>query len=127
VAIGFSVIWGVMNLINLAHGSMVIMGAYITYYLNAGTGIDRFSPSHQRRRAVYFWLPGTEIFDQPRDRGLCFHDLDPDLRAGHVLNEYEFAVVYGRRSLDHASLRWIGYPDRQPSNTVYPLGFSFLR
>ena len=42
VAIGFSVIWGVMNLINLAHGSMVIMGAYITYYLNAATGIDPF-------------------------------------------------------------------------------------
>ena len=42
VAIGFSVIWGVINLINLAHGSMVILGAYITYYLNASTGIDPF-------------------------------------------------------------------------------------
>jgi branched-chain amino acid transport system permease protein len=42
VAIGFSVIWGVMNLINLAHGSMVILGAYITYYLNVATGVDPF-------------------------------------------------------------------------------------
>lgn len=39
---GFSVIWGVMNLINLAHGSMIILGAYITYLINSTTGIDPF-------------------------------------------------------------------------------------
>ncbi|MBW1945377.1 MAG: branched-chain amino acid ABC transporter permease [Deltaproteobacteria bacterium] len=41
-AIGFSVIWGVMNLINLAHGSMIILGAYITYVINSATGLDPF-------------------------------------------------------------------------------------
>ena len=41
-AIGFSVIWGVMNLINLAHGSMIISGAYITYVIVSATGIDPF-------------------------------------------------------------------------------------
>ena len=41
-AIGFSVIWGVMNLINLAHGSMIILGAYITYFINSTTGLDPF-------------------------------------------------------------------------------------
>ena len=43
MAIGFSVIWGVMNIINLAHGSMIIMGAYITYWLWRETGIDPFA------------------------------------------------------------------------------------
>src|ERR671939_1725359 len=43
MAIGFSVIWGVMNIINLAHGSMIIMGAYITYWLWRDTGIDPFA------------------------------------------------------------------------------------
>ena len=33
MAMGFSIIWGVTNLINLAHGSMIIIGAYITYWL----------------------------------------------------------------------------------------------
>jgi branched-chain amino acid transport system permease protein len=42
MAMGFSVIWGVMNIINLAHGSMIIMGAYITYWLWKDTGIDPF-------------------------------------------------------------------------------------
>ncbi|NIS59221.1 MAG: branched-chain amino acid ABC transporter permease [Proteobacteria bacterium] len=41
-AIGFSVIWGVMNLINLAHGSMIILGAYITYFIHTTTGLDPF-------------------------------------------------------------------------------------
>jgi branched-chain amino acid transport system permease protein len=43
MAIGFSVIWGVMNIINLAHGSMIIMGAYITYWLWRDWGIDPFA------------------------------------------------------------------------------------
>lgn len=42
MAIGFSVIWGVMNIINLAHGSMILMGAYVTYWLNTRLGIDPF-------------------------------------------------------------------------------------
>ncbi len=42
MAIDFSVIWGVMNLINIAHGSMIILGAYITYLLSTHTGIDPF-------------------------------------------------------------------------------------
>ena len=42
MAIGFSVIWGVTNLINLAHGSMIIIGAYITWLLTTHTGIDPF-------------------------------------------------------------------------------------
>lgn len=42
VAIGFSVIWGVMNLINLAHGSLIILGAYITYIVTSASGIDPF-------------------------------------------------------------------------------------
>ena len=42
MAIGFSLIWGVMNLINLAHGSMIVLGAYITYLITTHTGIDPF-------------------------------------------------------------------------------------
>ncbi len=41
-AIGFSLIWGVTNLINLAHGSMIIIGAYITWLLWTRFGIDPF-------------------------------------------------------------------------------------
>src|ERR1043165_9405740 len=42
IAIGFSIIWGVMNLINLAHGSMIVLGAYITFLISSYTGVDPF-------------------------------------------------------------------------------------
>ena len=41
-AIGFSIIWGVMNLVNLAHGSMIVIGAYVTYLVSSQTGADPF-------------------------------------------------------------------------------------
>lgn len=40
IAVGFSLIWGVMNLINLAHGSLLMFGAFGTYQLHRATGID---------------------------------------------------------------------------------------
>jgi ABC-type branched-subunit amino acid transport system permease subunit len=40
MAISFSLIWGVMNIINLAHGSMMLVGAYVTYALHSRFGID---------------------------------------------------------------------------------------
>ena len=40
--LGFSVIWGVMGVINLAHGEMIMVGAYISWYLNSNYGMDPF-------------------------------------------------------------------------------------
>src|ERR1043165_1956119 len=42
MAMGFSLVWGITNLINLAHGSMVVIGAYITWLLVTHTGVDPF-------------------------------------------------------------------------------------
>lgn len=42
IGIGFSLVWGVMNIINLAHGSFIMLGAYVTYTLFAYGGIDPF-------------------------------------------------------------------------------------
>ena len=33
VAVGFSLVWGILNVINIAHGSLVMLGAYLTYWL----------------------------------------------------------------------------------------------
>jgi len=42
MAMGMSMIWGVMNIINIAHGSFIMLGAYTTYWLFAGLGLDPF-------------------------------------------------------------------------------------
>jgi branched-chain amino acid transport system permease protein len=42
MAIGMSLIWGVMDIINIAHGSFIMLGAFITYWLFALLGVDPF-------------------------------------------------------------------------------------
>jgi branched-chain amino acid transport system permease protein len=40
VAVGFSLVWGVMNIVNLAHGAFVLIGAYVAWKLNTELGLD---------------------------------------------------------------------------------------
>lgn len=42
VALGFSLVWGIMNIINLAHGAFIMLGAYLTYQLFASFHLDPF-------------------------------------------------------------------------------------
>ena len=42
MAMGMSLIWGVMNIINIAHGSFIMLGAYTTYWIFVKLGIDPF-------------------------------------------------------------------------------------
>ena len=42
IAVGFSLVWGVMNIVNLAHGSFVILGAYVAWEVNKALGLDPF-------------------------------------------------------------------------------------
>lgn len=41
-ALAFSLIWGVMNIINLAHGSFIVLGAYMSWLLFQHFHIDPF-------------------------------------------------------------------------------------
>jgi branched-chain amino acid transport system permease protein len=41
--LGFSVIWGVMGVINLSHGEILMVGAYITWVLNKQYGWEPFA------------------------------------------------------------------------------------
>ena len=42
VALGFSLVWGIMNIINLAHGAYIMLGAYLTYQLFQSFHVDPF-------------------------------------------------------------------------------------
>ena len=39
VAVGFSLVWGVLNVINMLHGSMIILAGYLTYFLWHSAGV----------------------------------------------------------------------------------------
>jgi branched-chain amino acid transport system permease protein len=42
VASGFALVWGIMNIVNLSHGALVVLGAYVAYWLFALLGVDPF-------------------------------------------------------------------------------------
>lgn len=39
LAVGFSLVWGVLNIVNMLHGSLIILGGYITYFAWHSYGI----------------------------------------------------------------------------------------
>lgn len=39
LAVGFSLVWGVLNVINMLHGSFIVLGGYLAYFAWAGFGI----------------------------------------------------------------------------------------
>jgi len=42
MAIGMSLIWGVMNIVNVAHGALIMLGAYLTFWTFTLWGWDPF-------------------------------------------------------------------------------------
>jgi len=40
VGVGFSLVWGVMNTVNLSHGAMIMLGAYTTYWMSQYIGVN---------------------------------------------------------------------------------------
>ena len=42
IAVGFSLAWGVMDVINVTHGTMIVIGSFITFFLFKFCGIDPF-------------------------------------------------------------------------------------
>ena len=42
MALGLALVWGVLNIVNLAHGAFIMLGAYLSWYLYTGAHIDPF-------------------------------------------------------------------------------------
>jgi branched-chain amino acid transport system permease protein len=42
MALGLALVWGVLNIVNLAHGAFIMLGAYVCYYLFAVFHVDPF-------------------------------------------------------------------------------------
>ena len=42
IAVGFSLVWGVLNVINILHGSFIVLGSYVAYFGYVHLGIHPF-------------------------------------------------------------------------------------
>ncbi len=42
IAVGFSLVWGVLNIINILHGSLIILGSYSAYFAHQHLNVSPF-------------------------------------------------------------------------------------
>jgi len=42
IAVGFSLVWGVMSILNILHGTFLMLGGYVTFWLFTLLGVDPF-------------------------------------------------------------------------------------
>jgi len=42
IAVGFSLVWGVLNVINILHGSFIVLGSYVAFFAYVNFGIHPF-------------------------------------------------------------------------------------
>jgi branched-chain amino acid transport system permease protein len=42
IGLGFSLVWGILNIVNLAHAAFIMLAAYLTYFLWSLAGLDPF-------------------------------------------------------------------------------------
>lgn len=42
MALGLALVWGVLNIVNLAHGAFIMLGAYVSWYLFTDAHVDPF-------------------------------------------------------------------------------------
>ncbi|HEX8741385.1 MAG TPA: branched-chain amino acid ABC transporter permease [Casimicrobiaceae bacterium] len=43
MALGLALVWGVLNIVNLTHGALIMLGGYVCYYLFTGAHLDPFA------------------------------------------------------------------------------------
>ena len=81
VALGLTLIYGVLHIINFAHGALLMVGLYAVYYLNAQFGIDPYV-------ALLIVPPGMFALGYVLQRGIIG-------RASHGRDENILLVTLG--------------------------------
>ena len=62
IGIGFSLVWGVMNIVNLAHGSFIMIGAYLSFTLYTVYRLDPFLSIPLVMAVLFFLAYGIQYF-----------------------------------------------------------------
>ena len=81
VALGLTLIYGVLHIINFAHGALLMLGLYAVYYLNVQFGIDPYV-------ALLIVPPGMFALGYALQRGIIG-------RASHGRDENILLVTLG--------------------------------
>ena len=111
IALGLSMVFGVMRLINLAHGDLVVLGSYLSYTLLAEFGIDP--------------IVGL-LFTMPALFGLGFFIQQFLMsRAADISDEAPLIIAFGIALIIQNAIQVITDPQSRGISTTYSMaGFS---
>jgi branched-chain amino acid transport system permease protein len=86
MAAGLSLIFGVLNIINIAQGAMVVLGAYLSYVLSVHLGIDLFV-------GLLITAPAMFALGVLLEWGFMRRLREGDRTAMSILVTYAFAII----------------------------------
>src|SRR5882672_11838348 len=105
VALGFSLVWGIMNIVNLAHGAFIVLGAYTTFFLHRLAGIDPFTSIPISMGAMF--VCGFAV-----QRGLINHVVRAPILA-------TFLLTFGLEILIVTLVNYFFHGDQRAVTTAY--------
>ena len=93
-AMGLTLIWGVMNVINLTHGAMIVLGMFALYFLASVLGLPPYGAVPVTIVARLRLRRGA-VLDRraPRDRAADLMSLLVDLRHEHGADRARHGTV----------------------------------
>jgi branched-chain amino acid transport system permease protein len=109
VALGLGLIFGVMRVINIAHGPLLMLGAYATYFLTTYTGMNPFLTVPLAMAAIF--VVGVLL-----QRGLVFRVVDaPELSSLlltfgisiALVNLAQLAFTSDLRAVEYITGSWV--------------------
>jgi branched-chain amino acid transport system permease protein len=86
MAAGLSLIFGVMDIINIAQGAMVVLGAYLSYVLSVHLGIDLFV-------GLLITVPAMFALGMVLEWGFMRRLREGDRTSMSILVTYAFAII----------------------------------
>jgi branched-chain amino acid transport system permease protein len=121
VALGFSLVWGIMNIVNLAHGSFIVLGAYTTYFLHELWGVDPFL-------SIPVSMLGLFLLGWVLQRGLVNQVIRAPLLATFLLTfGLELLIVNLVNYFFKADLRSVTTPYSGTGFTLGPVRVPYIR
>ncbi|HTX11050.1 MAG TPA: branched-chain amino acid ABC transporter permease [Solirubrobacteraceae bacterium] len=86
MAAGLTLVFGVMDIINIAQGALVVLGAYMSYELSTKLGIDLFV-------GLLITVPAFFVLGVAMEWGLMRRLRDQDRTAMSILVTYAVAII----------------------------------
>src|ERR671939_312717 len=103
VALGLALIFGVMRVINIAHGPLLMLGAYVTFFLYSRLGVNPFLTVPVAMAALF--VVGALL-----QRTLVFRVVDaPELSSLLLTFGISIALVNAAQNLFTSDLRAVEY------------------